>query len=845
MMKGSNTAGGRTDMAENSTAEKPIVQISVRRLVEFILRNGDIDAGEVSGRRDQEAMLAGSRAHRKLQKAQKANYSAEVPLAVEREYDELILKIEGRADGIITDEDRVTIDEIKGMYFDVETLEEPFALHLAQAKCYAAIYAAQEELDAIAIQVTYVNLETEAIKHLVSTHQREALAAWFAELSDAYYKWAKWQVLHQRARNQSMEDMAFPFPYREGQQQLTRAVYHTIKEGNELFLMAPTGVGKTMSCIYPAVRAVGQGLGDIIFYLTAKNETLRAGEEAFRILMDRGLCYQVVRITSKEKSCPMSEVRCNPEDCPYAKGHFDRVNDAVYALLTDENVCLHDREQLLAHAEKWKVCPFEMTLDLASWCDAVLCDYNYVFDPNAKLTRFFGEGAKGDYLFLIDEVHNLVDRGREMYSASLVKEHVLAAKRIAGNEEKKLTMALDRLNKLMLAVKHELLEDDGSAPKPDEDDAKHRLMIRRGTEVLKAVPGTALEQLEYASLHALEEMQNFFQTSKDGEKKEALLEFYFELGDYCAAMQKLDEHIVPYMTEVLRPKESGQTERKHEFLVKLFCVNPASRLTECIDRGRAAVLFSATLLPIQYFRQMLSTKEDAYAVYAQSPFPKEHREILIGRDVSTRYKSRGTNLYRNIASYIQKTARAKTGNYLVFFPSYQMLRDVFEIYRSEYDDENVNWVVQSPYMSDLDREIFLEDFYEDPACSLVGFAVMGGVFSEGLDLVGTRLIGAVIVGCGLPQVSLETDVLKEYYDREGNGFEYAYVYPGMNKVEQAAGRVIRTMSDQGVILLLDDRFLNPTYQRLFPREWEHPKSCTIETVSDALEAFWNGDSSAH
>ncbi len=830
---------------------KPIEKISVRRLVEFILRSGDLDTGTISGRRDTEAMLAGSRVHKKIQKNQKSTYTAEVPLSIEQEYEELILKIEGRADGIV-DEERedsryVMIDEIKGMYLDITALGEPFPLHLAQAKCYAYIYALEEGLEEIDVQITYVSLESDEVNRLKETCQFDELEKWFSDLCHHYYQWARWKLLHQKARNESMKHLEFPFPYRDGQQKLTHTVYHTIREGKDLFLMAPTGVGKTMSCIYPSVRAVGQGLGDMIFYLTAKNETLRAGEEAFRILRNKGLEYKTVRITSKEKICPMSEVRCNPKDCPYAKGHFDRINDAVFELLTDDGIELYDRETLQKHAEKWKVCPFELTLDTASWVDAVLCDYNYVFDPNAKLNRFFGEGRKGEYLFLVDEAHNLVDRGRQMYSSSLTKEHVLAAKRIVGKEEKRLVKALERLNKLMLSLKHDL-EDSSLGEAGDITDTEAadssakkslRLFVERAEGRLRTMKASDLEQIEFAALHVYEELQKFYQNTNRTEVKEALLDFYFEVGDFCATMQEIDEHYVTYMSEELRAKEAKEEKPKTEFSVKLFCVNPAKRLTEAVERGRSAVFFSATLLPIQYFKEHLTVREDVYAIYADSPFPKQHRSILIGTDVSTRYRDRGADMYRRIADYIRKTAEAKTGNYLIFFPSYRMMMDVFRIYRNEFDSNNINWVVQSPYMSDMDREIFLEDFYEEPEKSLVGFAVMGGVFSEGLDLTGTRLIGAVIVGTALPQVSLETDVLKAFYDREKDGFAYAYRYPGMNKVEQAAGRVIRTMTDRGVILLLDDRFTEYGYKRLFPREWEGvTQTVHLGNVEEALGSFW-------
>ncbi len=816
--------------------EKPVSRISVRNLVEFLLREGDLDTRSQRGT-DPEAALAGARIHRKLQKAQQGAYTSEAALRRDTEYEDLVIRVEGRADGIMEEDPApkggrraaepvpaegtagealppVLIDEIKGMYLDVLALSEPFPLHLAQAKCYAAIYAEQNGLEEIGVRMTYVNLETEELRYFYSRHPIGPLLEWFNGLVDGWYRWAKWELEHSRARNASMEQLEFPFPYREGQQKLTAAVYHTIREGRELFLMAPTGVGKTMSCVFPAVRAMGRGLGEKVFYLTAKNETQAAGREAFSILMDRGLDFRTLQITAKEKICPLLEPSCNPEDCPYAKGHFDRINDAVFDLLQRGE--LMTRELLLQHAMDRRVCPFELTLDTSSWCDAVLCDYNYVFDPDASLKRFFANGSSGDYIFLIDEAHNLVDRGREMYSAVLVKEHVLEAKRIAkgGDVRRSLLRSLERLNKLLLALKKDCLEGQETAVRSSRRPFI-QLSLAKAGELLKGAQTVFTE------------MQTLYEECEDGKLKEELLDFFFEIRSFMSTSEYLDEHYVIY---------AGEDEEEH-FGLKLFCVNPSGRLTEQIDKGRAAILFSATLLPLDYYRRLLTTREDPYAIYAPSPFKEERRLLMIAGDVSTRYVDRGEAMYRRIARYIAAAARSRAGNYLVFFPSYKMLRDVFQVYRECFDTPEVNWVLQSPGMREDDREIFLENFYEDPEHSLVGFCVMGGMFSEGLDLTGSRLIGAVIVGAGLPQLSNEQEILKQYYGREG--FDYAYRFPGINKVEQAAGRVIRTATDLGVILLLDERLLGGDYSRLFPREWRDYSICTEETAEDMLRAFWD------
>ena len=452
------------------------VRISVRSLVEFIRRSGDIDTRSGSSF-DPEAMLAGGRAHRRIQKGMAGDYQAEMSLKDLFDCGDYCIKIEGRADGVFTEKTgtegvrRFAVDEIKGTYADPDSLREPVPVHLAQAKCYAAIilkqYPAKREdfrelfgipdgtemsENEIGVCMTYVHLtENEKIRRFSFIFSREEIFDWYEELIADYKKWTDMQTAWKRKRDLSMEPLSFPFEYRKGQKILVSSVYHTIREKKELFLMAPTGTGKTMAVIYPSVRAIGQGIADRIFYLTAKNQTHRVAEEAFGILKNAGLFMRTVTLTAKEKICPMNEVSCNPDDCPHAKGHFDRINDAVFDLLSEKEV--FDRETIADWAAGRNVCPFELGLDLSTWCDAVIGDYNYAFDPNAHLARFFGEGKKSDAILLIDEAHNLVDRAREMYSAELVKEDVLKARNLVKNVSRKAARALSRVNRKMLALR--------------------------------------------------------------------------------------------------------------------------------------------------------------------------------------------------------------------------------------------------------------------------------------------------------------------------------------------------------------------------------------------------------
>ncbi len=837
------------------------LHISVRNLVEFILRGGDID--NRSSRMVQEAMLEGGKIHRKIQKSMGgSSYTAEVPLKIERIEESYILVVEGRADGIAfgefaadepaeqMEEQRLVdaqkdemqigeplwyIDEIKGVYRNLASMEQPVYVHKAQAMCYAYIYALQNHLDRIGVQMTYCNLDTEDIRYFREIWEWENLYDWFEHLITEYKKWADWQIAWRKIRQESIVQLEFPYPYREGQRKLVADVYRTIMRRKTLFIQAPTGVGKTISTIFPAVKAVGEGLADRIFYLTAKTITATVAKETFQILREHGYQAKIIQLTAKEKLCMCGEdgteaLECNPVNCPYAKGHYDRVNDAVYDLLQTSD--LFTREEILAQAKKYQVCPFEMSLDVATWVDNILCDYNYVFDPNVYLKRFFQEGIKGDYIFLVDEAHNLVDRSREMYSAQLYKEDMLAVKRIMKPHHYMIAKTLDKCNKAMLEFKREC----------------------ETYEVQESVGVLTFHLMRIAS-----QLEEFFEKPREFPEKKEVLDFYFEVRNFLNMYELVDEHYVIYT----------QMEEDGRFKIKLFCVDPSLNLQKCIDKANATIFFSATLLPINYYKQILSTKEDNYAIYAESTFAESQRLLAFAPDVSTKYTRRGPAEYLRIAQYIQAAVEGKEGNYMVFFPSYKMMQDVYEVFRDIAESENpadsaeegqdredgkegknskdgrdeknqiLEICMQTSNMQEQEREQFLQMFEQEREGSLVAFCVMGGIFSEGIDLKNDKLIGAIIVGTGLPQISNERQILKDYYDERGlSGFDYAFRYPGINKVLQAAGRVIRTQEDRGIILLLDERFLQADYAPLFPREWKERKVCNLKQIKEEVKRFW-------
>ena len=779
----------------------PVIRISVRNLVEFILREGDID-NRTGGGQDPENMQMGSRIHRKIQRQMGSDYQAEVPLKTEIVCDGFTLKIEGRADGLIHTKEQVMVDEIKGVLRELDRVQEPAGIHLAQAKCYASMVAEQEGADEIGVQMTYCQMETEEVKRFQYSYQSNELKVWFDEVIRQYEKWAKFQIEWRKARNASIKGIEFPFPYRKGQRELAVSVYRTILRKKKLFIQAPTGVGKTISTVFPAVKAVGEELGEKIFYLTAKTITRTVAEQAFETLREQNLKFKVITLTAKEKICFCEETSCNPDDCPYAKGHFDRVNDAVYELLMQEDVM--SREVLEAQARKHKVCPFEMALDVSTWVDGVICDYNYVFDPDARLRRFFAEGGAGGYLFLIDEAHNLVERGRQMYSAELCKEDFLSVKKLVKGEAPRFAKRLEACNKILLAMKKEC----------------------ENYKVLDNISHFGIQLM-----NVLSETDRYLEECVDKEVRETVLDFYFQVRSFLNIYDGLDENYVIY-TEY---QENGR------FVLKLFCVNPAANLQKCLDKGNSAVFFSATLLPIQYYKRLLSTEKDNYAVYIDSSFDTKKRLLMNGVDVSTRYTMRSREMYQRYAIYIFRVVKAKMGNYLIFFPSYRFMEDVYQEFTQllASDEEEMELVIQQKHMDEEERENFLRAFEMGREKSLIGFGVLGGIFSEGIDLTNEKLIGTLIIGTGLPQVCNEREILKSYFDQKGlYGFDYAYRYPGMNKVLQAAGRVIRTEDDRGVILLLDERFQREKGKEIFPKEWADCERCRLDIVEEKIRLFW-------
>lgn len=793
-----------------------LIKISVRNLVEFLLRSGNID-NRIHHAPDT-AMIEGGRIHRMIQKSMGPEYQAEVPLSYRVEKEKYTLVIDGRADGIMKREDAPTlIDEIKGTYRDVVKLKEADAVHLAQAKCYAAIYTMDNSLEKVSVRITYCNIETEEQRLFEDDYTADEIVSWFNNILDAYDKWAVYMADWDDIRLSTIKKVQFPFEYREGQKDLAAGVYRTIYHGKKLFLEAPTGTGKTLSTVFPAVKAIGEKKAERIFYLTAKTITRTVAEESFEILRKtQGLRFKTVTLTAKEKICIMDKCDCNPAGCTCAEGHLDRINDCIYEFITHEDS--FDRDKILEYAHKYNVCPFELSLDMSLWADAVICDYNYVFDPFVYLKRFFSDGVRGDNIFLIDEAHNLLDRGRDMYSAELYLDDLYLFRKTIEKSHKKIAGLVasceQELEELSSIGECQVLTDISSL--------MNRIMV-----LIKVISG-------------------WLEDHAEGKYRDEILDFYFLISRFENIYELYTDKYVIYT----------ETDEEDRFKVKLLCVDPSENLANCMSKAKSTILFSATLLPIQYYKRLLGGDVSDFEIYAHSIFDDKKCGRLIASDVSSKYSRRGDNEYRKIASYINDIVTSKSGNYLIFFPSRVFMDDVGMIFEKEYYDEDTQEIlVQQEIMTEEDREDFLSRFTPgndidlskminmeievEKSKSILGFCVMGGIFSEGIDLKYDSLIGVIIVGTGIPLVCNEREIIKSYFDgTNDDGFDYAYRYPGMNKVLQAAGRVIRSENDRGIVALLDERFLQRSYTELFPREWKDIKVVSTGSVKTAVNALW-------
>lgn len=786
------------------------VHLSVRELVELIHRSGSIDNRFGGFDRANE----GSRLHRKLQKEARGDYRAEVVLKGCFVVEGTQYELEGRADGIFTENGETVIDEIKTTCAPAELLTEDFsAAHWAQAKCYGAFLCKAEHLAHVTLQLTYVQADTEEIIRHRKRFSQEDLEQFVLDTLLQYAPWQERRTHWLGLRTQSLSALRFPFPsYRKGQYELAGAVYRTIRKGAQLFVVAPTGTGKTLSTLFPALKAMGEGTGSVVFYLTAKNATREAAQGALSLLRSTmhstsaPLRLKSVVLTAKEKICPMERVSCNPVDCPRAEGYYDRINEALLRFLDETDD--FSPNALSAFAEKERLCPFELALDVSSHCDCILCDYNYVFDPVVRLKRFFAQGEQGgEAILLVDEAHNLVERSRDMYSAHLSKKSFWEVKKAVAKQSRRLSSALMKVNRRMLDFRTQGQTEERSAWCIREPDKAF----------LKAVG-------EFCAA-----AETFLEEHRAGQTHDLVLALYFDARFFLKLHEWYDDHF----TTLISLEQNDVT-------VSCLCLDASDFLSQCFSAACAGVLFSATLSPLDYFMRTLGALEHARGLAMTSPFESAHLCLLCADGVSTKYADRERSL-QEVCEMIHTAVSARAGNYLVFAPSYRYLRQIHERFCAQYPNQQT--LLQEPSLSAEEQTAFLNEFHAQRSEGLVGFCVLGGSFSEGIDLAGERLIGCVIIGVGLPQIGAVPDALRDYYNEQDlDGFAYAYRCPGMNKVLQAAGRVIRTEHDRGMVLLIDARYRQSAYRALMPPHWAHLRYISnTQALAQALDVFWQNE----
>lgn len=770
------------------------VLLSVHQLVDYLLRRGSIDSRIFN----LETMQEGTRIHLRYQSIQNGDYESEVPLECNIECDEFIFTLQGRADGIIHQKDYDVIDEIKSTNADLEEFYmEQGPWHLGQAVCYGYMYCKINNLSEIGVQLTYISQvnNEKLIKKFYYPFNK--LEEEVLSLLKRYAKFYRVLVEYKQNRITSSMNLEFPFDeFRKGQREVAKYVYKVANDGGLFFFEAPTGTGKTMSTLFPAVKTFAEERNEKLFYLSAKTQAKLVAHDAMKLLIEKGLKAHSIVLSSKEQMCQCEAQKCNPDDCPFAKNYYEKINPLIQQVLVEQD-CI-DKEIILNYALNNEICPFEFQLDLSLYCDVIICDYNYLFDPVVYLKRFF-ENSKNPYFALIDEAHNLNERTKDMFTMA-IDEDILLSMQKAYRHIKAPTLKRN-LKKIIIYIEN-ICENVTQNTIVEHD----------------------FENIFYDMLSGLfSTMQNFMK-EKDDLVLDEFLEVFKMINRFIKIHEYLDENFVTYI----------DVENTRKLVIR--CIDPSNLINDTLSKIRGAVMFSATLTPIEYYINTLGGDEQTPYLKLPSPFDQNNLCLMVRGDISTRYKDREYS-YQEIADSIKAVTSAKVGNYLVFFSSYIYLQNVLHHFNVE--DEQV--LVQEQNMTVKEKEDFLSHFIENPNKTTIGFAVLGGIFSEGIDLVSSRLIGAIVVGVGLPMVSFERNLIKEYYDNKGlDGFDYSYTNPGKNKVMQAAGRVIRSKNDRGVVLLIDQRFLNYKYRDLFKLEWSHYKKVNnTQQISNNLKSFWN------
>jgi DNA excision repair protein ERCC-2 len=788
-----------TNNPSGSSETLPVLTVSVRELVEFVFRSGNLGSDRDFSGRDR--ALQGARGHQRLQRSRPQGYRPEQSVSQERDAGGFLLRIRGRVDGILESSGELVIEEIKTVIN--LPVKEPDPLHWAQGKIYGWLHGRQKPWDRATIQLTYLDLVSGEVTQFRDCLMLIELEQFFESAVAVYLEWARRQIEWLQLRNQSIQELQFPYPnYRAGQRRFAVAVYRAIAQSERLFAEAPTGIGKTMSVLFPSIKALAEGHGAKVFYLTAKTLGRSTAEAAISDLREKGLRFRTVTLTARDKICFNHGQPCDLQTCSYALGYHDRIKPALRHALERENLSRLEFEEI---ARAYHVCPSALSLDASMWADAVICDYNYLFDPKAQLRRHFSS-EKEDYIFLVDEAHNLPDRAREMFSAELEQTELLETGRLLKSDLPDCARALSKISASLTQLRKQI-QATGSTPPPDPI----------ASDILPKEFSGRLQAF-------LKPAEAWLSLNHPAHFRPALLQIYYRVNSFLQTAALYDSR---YRTIL----ESGARQR-----LRLFCLDPSSFLREAVNRGRCAIFFSATLAPIDYFQEILGGGAQDKTIQLGSPFPPENFCVLIENRIATGFKERQST-YGEVAATIAALLQGRPGNYLVFFPSYKYLEEVLARFQAGHP--SIPLLIQTPNMAEAEREAFLNSFRSNRERLLAGFAVLGGIFGEGIDLIGENLIGAMVVGVGLPQLSLERNLMRDYFDRQNrDGFNYAYAYPGMNRVLQAVGRVIRSESDRGITLLIDRRFTLRRYSELLPPFWRIRHVHGPAAIAEHAARFW-------
>ena len=754
----------------------------------------------------------------RLASAMGGEYYMNVSLTNTLRLDDVYYFVSGECDGVIKKPDGYTVVEIRVVNkYGAPLISEDY--YRARLHTLAYFLCRQKDVESVELCMASYNTETGEVEPHYFYASSSELRDFYTKMLARVHQRGVFISHSKRERVPSLTNAIFPYrELRDSQADMIKECYRDIRHGNRLFCQAPTGIGKTISTLYPSVKCLGDRAADKIFYLTSKASIRREALAAAKNMRSHGANIYTCVLSSKEQSCICEQAKaaggrvssyCKSDICPYAKGYYDRAEAAIFDLI--HSGYEFDRADILRVARKHRVCPHELSLDLSELCDIIICDYNYIFSPTVYLKRYFADDSRGEkYIFLIDEAHNLPDRARDLFSAKL-----------CSGELEWVCEYLSESSTLLPEIDGVICELEKLENLCEDNIRYDHNQNKIGYYIGKQLPERLSEKL--ASCQKV--CERWLKYNSDSPAYHKVEELHSKIREYRVAEECFGDNYLVFINT-----------NNHDVEILLYCLDPSSLLDSALNRACASVLFSATLTPTEYFADILGGGKKGVSVSFPSPFPSENLCVAAVDTISTRYEDREKS-YAKIASCIAATASAKAGNYIVFLPSYSYMEKVAEKFSAKYP--KVRTILQKKGMSFSDREEFL-NFFEDDNKLRIGFCVMGGQFSEGIDLPGNRLIGVIVVGVGLPGLSNERNIMRDYYEEKcSQGYDYAYTFPGMNSVLQAVGRVIRRDSDRGIAVLIDDRYAEPKYTELFPSEWKKIKYAgNSSSLAEIARRFW-------